>query len=393
MFMILTMFSMNILEFGGIMDKLLIVAAKLYNDPTGGGGTVVKNLIDTFIDNFKIDLVLYRTPTHDFYKHKNLKTYFHPILYRHDDKFERRILNYKYNFDYLINQYDLSAYKKIIIIHTSKMFGLENLDMDILSKTVLFPMYLSPSYKRSNECVPLKYTELEQKVLNAAFKIVTPSESEKNDLINFYNIDSKKVEVINRGVNEVFFSQPKEQFNDPLKLIVVSTIKEQKNVIESVQILKSLRDYSLKAHLTIIGKVESPNLYEDLKFFVKKNDLLDSTTLIQGVDQNELALEMKKSDILILPSLWETFGRVVYEGLSSGLPTIIREGIDCFSNLYKEDFIFPYATIDQAVFSILELCKKVRRFNILSEKAINYASQFSSLIEQKKLREVILWKG
>ena len=189
------------------MNRLLVIAAKLYNDPTGGGGTVVKNLIDTFIDDFKIDLVLYRTPVKDIFKHKNLRTYFHPILFRDDDKFERRILNYEKNLEVLIKEHDLREYHRIIVVHISKMFGFERLESKYLKKTVLFPMYLTPSYMRSDECVLLEYTTLEHRALCSAALIITPSDSEKSDIVNYYSINESKVKVIDRGVNEIFFSQ------------------------------------------------------------------------------------------------------------------------------------------------------------------------------------------
>jgi glycosyltransferase involved in cell wall biosynthesis len=374
------------------MDKLLIVAAKLYNDPTGGGGTVVKNLIDLFIDDFEIDLVLYRTPTNDFYKHNNLKTNFHPIYYRDYNKFTRRILNYEYNFKYLNGQYNLDLYRKIIIIHTSKMFGLEKLAQKHLKKIVLFPMYLSPAYRRSNETVPPDYTELEQKALNSANYIITPSESEKNDIVNYYNIEEGKLEVVNRGVNEVFFNQPRDKIHFPIKLLVVSTIKEQKNIIESAYILKILIDSGLIASLSVIGRIESSSLYDELEKYLELNSLSKYFSLIQGVNQNELAKEMRKADILILPSLWETFGRVVYEGLATGLSVVIRKGIDCFANLYEQDFIFSYTTIDEAAEQIIKLSKDDKLYRMISAKAINFSEKFSSLIENKKLKEAILCK-
>jgi glycosyltransferase involved in cell wall biosynthesis len=372
------------------MDKLLIIAAKFYNDPTGGGGTVVKNLIDIFIEDFEIDLVLYRTPINDYYTHENLKTHFHPVFYKRKNKFVRRIINYQYNLDYLIDEYNMDAYIKIIVIHVSKMFGFEKLDDKHLRKTVLFPMFLSPSYRRSNENVPSKYVSLEQKALNSAGKIITPSISEKSDMINFYNIDENKLEVVRRGVNELFFQQPRCKMHMPLKLLVVSTIKEQKNVIEAIYILKKLQDLGLSVNLTIIGRIESTSLYHDIETYIKLHDLIESVSLIQGVKHNELAEEMKESDILILPSLWETFGRVAYEGLSSGLSVFVRKGIDCFSNLYEKDFVFSYTTVDEAANLILDLSRNIERYRKVSAASINYANNFSSLIESIKLKEVIL---
>ena len=371
------------------MDKILIVAAKIYNDPTGGGGTVVKNLIDTFVEDYKIDLLLYRTPINDVFKHPNLNTQFYPILHRSQNKFERRLLNYVNNFKYLISNYDLKSYEKIIIVHISKMFGFEILDDEILNKTILFPMYLSPSYKRSNESVPDDYVTLEIKALKAVKKIITPSQSEKEDLVSFFNIDCEKINVINRGVSEFFFKKPKETFHNPLRLIVVSTIKKQKNVIEAIRILKKLIDSNLRCNLKIIGRIESNDLYYEIKDFICQNDLTNKVEFIEGLKLFEVAREMENSDILILPSLWETFGRVVYEGMSTGLPVVIRDGIECFSNLYNRNFILKYKSINDAVEAILNLVKEPFFYKEISVESFNYARRFSVVIEKEQLKEII----
>jgi len=372
------------------MDKILIVAAKIYNDPTGGGGTVVKNLIDTFVEDYKIDLLLYRTPISDVFKHKNLNTQFRPILFRNPNKFERRILNYANNLDYLKSEYNLKSYKKIIIVHISKMFGFEKLDDEILNKTILFPMYLSPAYKRSNESVPINYTALEYKTLKSIKKIITPSQSEKDDLINLYNVDCKKINIINRGVSEFFLKKPRKILHIPIRLIVVSAIKQQKNVIEAVRILKKLLDSNLACSLKIIGRIESRDLYDEIIQFIHENNLINEVGFIEGLNLLEVSKEMEESDILILPSLWETFGRVVYEGMSTGLPVIIKDGIECFSNLYNKNFIFSYKSIKEAAEVIMDLVKDPAFYGEISAKSISYAKQFSAVIEKELLKEVIL---
>ncbi len=374
------------------MNKLLIVAAKFYNDPTGGGGTVVKHLIDTLADDFEIDLILYRTPTQNVFKRPNLKTYFHPILYRKMNKFERRILNAECNLQFIKENFDLESYQKIIFVHASKMFGVDSLDSSILNKTVLFPMFLSPSYSRSGEIPPLRYTELERKALNCASQIITPSQSEKDDLVQFFEVDSAKIKVIERGIDSVFFSNPKLEIGKPLKLITVSSIKPQKNVIESLVILNKLLFEKQDAFLTIIGKVESTFLMEEMQHYIDKYNLSSRVKMVDGLPIDAVSDEMKKSDFLLLPSIWETFGRVVYEGLASGLPALIHSGIDCFSELSTHSFILPYKSIDEAATSVIALINDVGRYRAESSKAVQFARNYSSEIEKKQIKEVILWQ-
>lgn len=380
----------SILEFGGKMDKLLIVAAKLYNDPTGGGGTVIKHLIDTFIDEYKIDLVEYRTPIEPIFTHKNLTTYFSPILHRSTNKFKRRIINASYCLNYLISHFDLKSYKKIIIVHASKMFGFESLEQEILDRTILFPMYLTPSYLRSNEEVPQEYSLLEKTSLNAASHIITPSQSEKDDLINYYGVDESKITLIERGIDDVFVALPKTQLSQPIKLISVSAIKTQKNTIESIYILKRLRDIGIGAHLTIIGRIESKELMNQIDDYIDMESLGNHVTLLEGVPINIVAEKMKKSDLLILPSFWETFGRVVYEGFASGLPAIIRADIACFSEITKEPFVFTYRAVDEAVAAIENLLIHGECYHELSKDAVVFAKKYQSNFEAIRFKEAIL---
>lgn len=371
------------------MKKILIVAAKLYNDPTGGGGTVVKTLIDTLINDYHIDLVLYRTAMTDYYQHENLNTYFHPIKFRSTNKFERRVRNIEWNIEYLLDSHDLYSYEKIIIVHTSKLFGFEILSKAILEKTIVFPMYLTPSYKRSNEIVSDGYYQAEIRALELVGKIITPSISEKDDLLQFYQVDVSKIKVIPRGIDNVFLSEQRVGFHNPIKLITVSSIKPQKNVIESVIILKSLRELGHNIRLSIVGKIEDQNLYEQLVSFIESYGMSSYVEIIQGLSLDLVAKEMQKADILLLPSLWETFGRVVYEGLASGIPAVIKTNIECFNHLYKEQFIAPYNNVSEAVEKIQYWVNHLEEYKEISRLAVDYSIKYLAELERKQLYEEI----
>ncbi len=371
------------------MKKILIIAAKLYNDPTGGGGTVLKTLIDTLIDDYQLDLILYRTPVKDYYQHPQLKTYFHPIKFRSLNKFERRIKNIEWNMQYLNDNHDLYSYEKIIIVHISKLFGFEILSKDILAKTIIFPMYLTPSYKRSNEVVSDAYFDAEKRVLGLVGKIITPSLSEKEDLLQFYQVDESKIKVIPRGIDNVFLNEQRLGFHFPIKLITVSSIKPQKNVLESIKILKTLRSLGHNVVLSIIGKVEVQHLYEELISCIDSTEMSPYVDVIQGLPLDLVAEEMHKADLLVLPSRWETFGRVVYEGLASGMPAVIKDNIDCFSHLYKQQFIAPYDTVNEAVKKIAYWIDHLDEYKEASKLAIDFSIQFLSELERKRLYEEI----
>ena len=278
-----------------------------------------------------------------------------------------------------------------MVIHASKMFGFEILDSRILKKTILFPMFLSPSYCRSGESVPKEYTELEKSALKCVGQIITPSQSEKEDISHNYQVNPQKIHIIPRGVDDAFFSEGRFRPGDPLGLITVSSIKPQKNVIESLFILNRLSLANKNVHLTIIGRVESEQIYKEMLDYIVQNALTDRVTIIFGCSLGEVAESMRKADILILPSLWETFGRVVYEGFAAGLPALVRPNIECFSELEKNEFVFPYRSLDEAVQIITDFSVKERWYEQLSKKASNFALQYRSDREKTSIREVIQW--
>ena len=373
------------------MNKILIIAAKFYNDPTGGGGTLVKQLIDTLIEDHRVDLVLFRSRVENYYKHKNLGTHFNPVKERTNNKFLRRISNYEHNIQYLEKNFNLSSYKRILVVHVSKMFGFEKFNSNIKSKIILFPMYLSMSYERSKELVPNEYKILESSALKIANRIITPSLSERSDLTQNYKISASKVRVISRGVDEFFYFEHRQPPGNELKLITVSSFKPQKNVIESVKILNILLSKGINCKLTLIGSVDYPIVFQEILDFISEQRVERHVEIFHKLSLKEVALHMQKSDVLLLPSHWETFGRVVYEGFASGLPAIVNSSSSCFNGIETFKCLQKYASTQEAAKLILDLFLNKDYYSAISQEALNLSKNFPTLKESKLLLEEILW--
>ena len=105
-------------------------------------------------------------------------------------------------------------------------------------------MYLSPSYKRSGEYPPDEYIAEECSALCSAGKILTPSDSEKQDMIRVFGIDENKIKVIPRGYSS-YIKPVEKQTHFPIELLYIASIKEQKNTKEAIVLLKELSEHAI----------------------------------------------------------------------------------------------------------------------------------------------------
>jgi len=153
-------------------------------------------------------------------------------------------------------------------------------------------------------------------------KVYVPSESTKEKLVS-HNIHHE-IEVWSRGVNHQFYSPGKrskvffrEQYKIKEKniLLYVGRIAPEKDIHIVLESFYSLPEHIKKeTHLVIVG--DGP-LFRMLSEQHQSN--ITWTGFLEG---EQLAKVYASSDLFIFPSPTETFGNVVLEALSSGLPVI-----------------------------------------------------------------------
>ena len=144
-----------------------------------------------------------------------------------DNKFLQRVAHGN------LNRIALRDYKKydiIIVQHVSLLFGVADFDADFWKKTILFPMFLSHSYAKSNEKIPHEYIQAEKDVMNLVKNIITPSVLEKEQILNLYE-GEKNITVLPRGITNLIKFSPKKALSNRLNITNIGSIKKQKNQI------------------------------------------------------------------------------------------------------------------------------------------------------------------
>ncbi len=204
-----------------------------------------------------------------------------------------------------------------------------------------------------------KRLESEEYLAYASEALISSSEQESRNLAEFYRISPSKIKVIYPGVNKELFHPISDRIpvqqrwsknKDRILLYVgrIEPVKGLMTIMESLSLLKKKNtSFFNKTKLLIIGggKKESDlkqnKEFIRIKHFLKENNLNKKAIFLGSKKQAELKNYYSAADVLIVPSLYESFGLVVIEALACGTPvvvsqigemrTIVKEGKNGFS--------------------------------------------------------------
>ena len=175
----------------------------------------------------------------------------------------------------------------------------------------------------------------EYSVKNAT-RVLTISQSSRNDIIKSYKKDGNAVRVVYPGIKKAVTLEPKVYAMNQLAtkynvsknfVLFVGTLQPRKNIerlIESFSLLKSDEKLRKKLgddlQLVIIGK--KGWLYEPILEAPEKYGVKHDVLFLEGIDDIELKEFYKHAQCYILPSLYEGFGLPVLEAMQHDCPVI-----------------------------------------------------------------------
>lgn len=370
--------------------RILLYLGKFpgYGFDVDGGSVLASQLINTLKKQAILDVVFIRKNKEILIDPEINSIRYVEYIDAFNNKFVRRLKNLSTN---QIAIGDYTRYDIIITAHISKFFGMETAPFDFWNKTVLFPMFLTPSYKRSGEQVPIVYTEHEREVLKKVRKIITPSFAEKKDLIDYYGIDSNKISVVYRGINPVFVPATKIFTPSLIKIAYIGSIKKQKNPLSALFVLSKILAAGKNAELHYIGTIQDTLLYEQLLHLIESNNLSRNVYFHIEISQQNVAELLNNMDINISVSNWETFGRGIFEGIVAGLPTFVSSHLKCIYDICQDNTGVVFCDSDTAMaLEIIKLIEHPEEYPLRKASLLQIAEQVSFYTERKKLIAEIL---
>ena len=107
-------------------------------------------------------------------------------------------------------------------------------------------------------------------------------------------------------------------------LLCVSRIDEQKNQKLLVRFISTLTEEGENVHALIIGPPSTRYYLRELTELAQELQVADRVTIVPGLgaDDERLVAAYQDADLFIMPSKDETFGIVVLEAWSAGLPVL-----------------------------------------------------------------------
>ena len=155
-----------------------------------------------------------------------------------------------------------------------------------------------------------------------ADNIIAISEGVKQSLVKNFNLDSSKIQTIyNPSADEKILSLAKEDIdrdlisNRPL-IVSIGRLTKQKDHITLLKAFNKIHS-NIDCNLYIIGEGSERR---NLEKFIKNNNIDDKVKLL-GYQNNPWKF-LSKSNLFVLPSIWEGFGNVIVESMLIGIPVI-----------------------------------------------------------------------
>lgn len=163
-----------------------------------------------------------------------------------------------------------------------------------------------------------------------AKKIITISESSKDDIIKKYQVPVHNVAVVYPGIKQPMnlepniygFTQLQEKYDLSDNFVLfVGTLQPRKNIVRLIEAFAKV-DPSKKEKLQLVVVGKKGWLYEEILQTPERLGINDRVKFLHGISDEELTVLYKHALCYVLPSLYEGFGLPVLEAMKQGCPVI-----------------------------------------------------------------------
>ena len=198
------------------------------------------------------------------------------------------------------------------------------------------------------------FKKLYNKQLSKVNQVVAISKYVKNEIIKKYNLDTKKIKVINRGVDVNYFEKKildsekenlinKFKINTSKKIILYpARLTNWKGQIEFLDIFKKFQNNDFL--LYFVGDTKNQTYTDKLQNKIQSLNLNHNCKIFGNLDRNDLKILYYLSTIVLsFPLQAEGFGRVISEALVMKKKILafnyggVKDQLENLNDVYKVD--------------------------------------------------------
>ena len=191
----------------------------------------------------------------------------------------------------------------------------------IVSVMDLSYLHFPETFKKNDLYQLTKWTEYSVK---KAKKVITISNSSKDDIIKYYKVPKNKVNVVHLGLKPLSMkvnSKNLSEFGINKKFVLfVGTLQPRKNIERLIEAFSKLPQQLKDYQLVIVGK--KGWLFEPILEAPKKYGVEENVLFLDYVSDNDLPNFYSNAEVFVLPSLYEGFGLPVLEAMRYDCPVI-----------------------------------------------------------------------
>ncbi len=166
--------------------------------------------------------------------------------------------------------------------------------------------------------------------IKKADAIITISEFSKQEIINTFNIDADKVNVLYCGPGHIHSDSKSKAGKDLLRekynivndyVLFVSTIEPRKNLLNLVKAFENLKDrHNIREDLIVVGKKGWD--YQPTLKYIEKSHCRSSIHMMGFVPDSDLGCFYCNASLFVYPSFMEGFGIPPLEAMRCDCPVL-----------------------------------------------------------------------
>ena len=186
-----------------------------------------------------------------------------------------------------------------------------------------------------------------KKAVKKSFKVITPSEYVKNDLINLVGINKDKVIVTYEAADAILDkAEPVLELDGKKFIMYVGRPTPHKNLNRLIEAFSILKKHQPDLVLALAGKKDFN--YQQIENSVKEKKLKD-IIFTDFISEGQLKWMYQHCQAYVFPSLSEGFGLPGLEAMQHGAP-VVSSNLTCLPEIYGESAYYfnPLNVVEMA---------------------------------------------
>jgi glycosyltransferase involved in cell wall biosynthesis len=188
---------------------------------------------------------------------------------------------------------------------------------------VLALSHAENAYRRLTQRRWFGFLGMQMRVARQLPRVVTVSESSKNDIAAQMGVDRARMTVVPVGVDHTVFRPRSDRPRIPGRIMVTSSsdvpMKGLVPLLEALAKLRTERD----VELVVIGR---PTEGGRVARTIDKLGLSHAVHCVSGISDDELAGMYAEAQVAVVPSLYEGFSLPAIEAMACGVPLVATTG-------------------------------------------------------------------